>query len=111
MTVAGTTSTGLSQALNASAISAADTTVEYFMRIPLDSLNKTAHFDLPAVAENHGTQIPGIRALVGSLEHIVPVIRGTGRDGWPEAADVFGGRARPEPRRLPRWARPGRQSP
>jgi hypothetical protein len=36
---------GLSHALNASAITAADNTIEYFMRIPFDCLTKTAHLD------------------------------------------------------------------
>ena len=41
----GLTRVGLSHALNASAISAAANTVEYFMRIPSDCLTKTACVD------------------------------------------------------------------
>ncbi|WP_220635053.1 hypothetical protein [Georgfuchsia toluolica] len=37
MTVAGVTVVGLSQALNASAASIAENTIEYFMKIPFDS--------------------------------------------------------------------------
>src|SRR5450759_5221399 len=44
-TAAGVTTVGLSHALNASAISAAENTIEYFMRIPLDCLTKAAHLD------------------------------------------------------------------
>jgi hypothetical protein len=41
-TAGGVTTVGLSHALNASAISAAENTIEYFMRIPFDCLTKTA---------------------------------------------------------------------
>src|ERR1019366_7708556 len=44
-TAAGVTTVGLSHALNASTISAAENTIEYFMRIPFDCLTKTAHLD------------------------------------------------------------------
>src|SRR5665811_1731022 len=44
-TAAGVTTVGLSHALNASAITTVENTIEYFMRIPFDCLTKTSHLD------------------------------------------------------------------
>src|SRR5450759_4711969 len=56
-TAAGVTTVGLSHALNASAISTAENTIEYFMRIPFDCLTKTAHLDRFAATRCYSSKV------------------------------------------------------
>jgi len=72
-----TTVVGLSHALNASAISTAENIIEYFMRIPLDCLTKTAHLDRCAAGWSCSPKLRHIGVLFRSLAHIArfPVAR------------------------------------
>src|ERR1017187_8690343 len=69
-TAAGVTTVGLSHALNASAISTAENTIEYFMRIPFDCLTKTAHLDRFAATRSCSSKVRRIRVRFRSLAHI-----------------------------------------
>jgi hypothetical protein len=69
-TAAGVTTVGLSHALNASAISAAENTIEYFMRIPFDCLTKTAHLDGFAATRSCSSKVRHIRVRFRSMAHI-----------------------------------------
>jgi hypothetical protein len=69
-TAAGVTTVGLSHALNASAITTAENTIEYFMRIPFDCLTKTAHLDRSAATWSCSSKVRHIRGQFRSLTHI-----------------------------------------
>jgi len=69
-TAAGVTTVGLSHALNASAITTAENTIEYFMRIPFDCLTKTAHLDRSAATWSCSSKVRHIRVQFRSLTHI-----------------------------------------
>jgi hypothetical protein len=72
-TAAGVTTVGLSHALNASAITTAENTIEYFMRIPFDCLTKTAHLDRFAATWSCRSKLPHIRVQFRSLTHITGI--------------------------------------
>jgi hypothetical protein len=73
ITVAGVTTVGLSHALNATAVSTAENTNAYFMRIPFDCLTKTAHLDRHAATRSCSSKLRHIRVRFRSLAHITGV--------------------------------------
>jgi len=74
-TAAGVTTVGRSHALNAVAISTAENTIEYFMRIPFDCWTKTAYLDRFAATHDCNCKVRHIRARFRALARITPLLR------------------------------------
>jgi hypothetical protein len=81
----------LSHALNASAISTAENTIEYFMRIPFDCLTKTAHLDRFAATWSCSTKVRQSCVRFRSLARIAPILAGPlqAMDGSMPAHDLI----------------------
>jgi hypothetical protein len=71
ITVAGVTTVGLSQALSANAISAAENMIEYFMKISSQLLDEAVHLKCFAAMRNRKLKVPFIGRGVCSLSHTV----------------------------------------
>ena len=74
-TAGGLTTVGLSHALNASAISTAENTVEYFMRIPFECVTKTACVDESGATLGSCWKLPHIGGRFRCLAHITRLSR------------------------------------
>jgi hypothetical protein len=83
VTTAGGTTTALSQALNASTVSIAENSIEYFMRIPLDCVTTAAHIRMDlrdAKLQFHDKPVSGTVPFVGThscIPAIAAAIRST----------------------------------
>jgi hypothetical protein len=71
----GVTTVGFSHAVNASAITTAESIIEYFMGIPLDYLTKNAHLNWLAATWSYRLKVRQLRARFRSLAHITPNLR------------------------------------